>query len=44
MAYEYNTKDCILKEVKYRVTTGKNEKEYSWHIPAIKFIVMKQLV
>ena len=24
--------------------TGKNEKEYSWHVPAIKFIGMKQLV
>ena len=23
---------------------GKNEKEYSWHVPAIKFIAMKQLV
>ena len=23
---------------------GKNEKEYSWHIPAMKFIGMKQLV
>ena len=23
---------------------GKNEKEYSWHVPAIKFIGMKQLV
>ena len=22
----------------------KNEKEYSWHVPAIKFIGMKQLV
>ena len=27
-----------------RVATGKNEKEYSWHVPAIKFIGMKQLV
>ena len=26
------------------VATGKNEKEYSWHVPAIKFIGMKQLV
>ena len=25
-----------------RLTTGKNEKEYSWHVPAIKFIGMKQ--
>ena len=25
-------------------TTGKNEKEYSWHVPAIKFIGMKQSV
>ena len=24
--------------------TGKNEKEYSWHVPAMKFIGMKQLV
>ena len=24
--------------------TGKNEKEYSWHVPAIKFTGMKQLV
>ena len=23
---------------------GKNEKEYSWHVPAMKFIGMKQLV
>ena len=23
---------------------GKNEKEYSWHVPAMKFIEMKQLV
>ena len=23
---------------------AKNENEYSWHIPAIKFIGMKQLV
>ena len=27
-----------------RVATGKNEKEYSCHVPAIKFIGMKQLV
>ena len=27
-----------------RVATGKNEKEYSWHVPAMKFIGMKQLV
>ena len=27
-----------------RLTTGKNEKEYSWHVPAMKFIGMKQLV
>ena len=26
------------------LTTGKNEKEYSWHAPAIKLIGMKQLV
>ena len=26
------------------VATGKNEKEYSWHVPAMKFIGMKQLV
>ena len=26
------------------ILTGKNEKEYSWHVPAIKFIGMKQLV
>ena len=26
-----------------RLTTGKNE-EYSWHVPAMKFIGMKQLV
>ena len=26
------------------LSTGKNEKEYSWHVPAIKFIGMKQLV
>ena len=26
------------------LTTGKNEKEYSWHVPAIKCIGMKQLV
>ena len=25
------------------VTTGKNEKEYSWHVPAITFIGMKPL-
>ena len=24
--------------------TGKNEKEYSWYVPAMKFIGMKQLV
>ena len=24
--------------------TGKNEKEYSWHVTAIKFIGVKQLV
>ena len=27
-----------------RVATGKNEKEYSGHVPANKFIGMKQLV
>ena len=27
-----------------QLTTGKNEKEYSWHVPAMKFIGMKQLV
>ena len=30
-----------------RLTTGKNEKEYSWHVTmvtAMKFIEMKQLV
>ena len=27
-----------------RLTTGKNQKEYSWYAPAIKFIGMKQLV
>ena len=27
-----------------QLTIGKNEKEYSWHVPAIKFIGMKQLV
>ena len=26
------------------MATGKNEKEYSWHVPAMKFIGMKQLV
>ena len=26
------------------VATGKNEKEYSWHVPSIKFTGMKQLV
>ena len=26
------------------MATGKNEKEYSWHVPAIKFIRRKQLV
>ena len=26
------------------LTTSKNEKEYSCHVPAIKFIGMKQLV
>ena len=30
--------------IKKRLTTGKNEKEYSWHVTAIKFIGMKQLV
>ena len=28
----------------WSLTTGKNEKEYSWHVPAIKIIGMKQLV
>ena len=27
-----------------RLTTDKNEQEYSWHVPAIRFIGMKQLV
>ena len=27
-----------------RLTTGKNEKEYSCHVPAMKFIGMKKLV
>ena len=27
-----------------RLATGKNEKEYSWHVPAMKFIGMEQLV
>ena len=27
-----------------RLTIGKNEKEYSWHFPAMKFIGIKQLV
>ena len=27
-----------------RLTIGKNEKEYYWHDPAMKFIGMKQLV
>ena len=31
-------------EATYRVATGKNEKEYSWHVPAMKFIGMKLLV
>ena len=26
------------------MATGKNEKEYSWHVPAIRFIGMKLLV
>ena len=26
------------------MATGKNEKEYSWHVPSITFIGMKQLV
>ena len=25
----------------WRLTTGKNEKEYSWHVPAIIFFGMK---
>ena len=33
----------LKKNIK-RVAAGKNEKEYSWHVPAIKFICMKQLV
>ena len=33
-----------LVSVCKRLTTGKNEKEYSWHAPAIKLIGMKQLV
>ena len=24
------------------MATGKNEKEYSWHVPVMKFIGMKQ--
>ena len=36
---------CENKEAqRQRLTTGKNEKEYSWHVPAMKFIGMKQLV
>ena len=34
----------IAKRSLLRVATGKNEKEYSWHVPAMKFIGMKQLV
>ena len=33
-----------LTNLAYWVATGKNEKEYSWHVPAMKFIGMKQLV
>ena len=33
-----------MKHLFHLFETGKNEKEYSWHVPAIKFIGMKQLV
>ena len=34
----------VMKFDRLRLTTGKNEKEHSWHVLAIKFIGMKQLV
>ena len=37
--YQITELDCIK-----RLSTGKSEKEYSWHVPAVKFIGMKQLV
>ena len=42
----FQSQACQVKPTTYiiRLTTGKNEKEYSWHVPAIKFIGMKQLV
>ena len=37
-------RDAALNGSAVALATGKNEKEYSWHVPAIKFIGMKQLV
>ena len=39
-----NNRSYFCSYIPYRLTTGKNEKEYSWHVPAMKFIGMKQLV
>ena len=48
----YGTMPYAVCRMKYAVrehassllTTGKNDKEYSCHVPAMKFIGMKQLV
>ena len=37
------TKDVSIAKTPF-LQCGKNEKEYSWHVPAMKFIGMKQLV
>ena len=36
--------ESYLKKVLQRLTTDKNEKKYSWHVPAMKFIGKKMLV
>ena len=42
LVYKYMQEHSLT--VTYHLTTGKNEKEYSWHVTAMKFIGMKQLV
>ena len=39
-----NLQRCPTYRSLQRLTTGKNETEYSWHVTAIKFIGMKKLV
>ena len=44
MSMIHTTGVLLWYQIGLKLTTGKNEKEYSWHVPAIRFIGMKQLV